>query len=82
MIAHDVVAEIHYPESDGEPFAETDFHREWMIRILDIFQQRFEGQQVYVSGNLLMYFVEGDPTKSVAPDTLVVKGVAPGHLRT
>ena len=82
MTAHNVVAEIHYPESDGEPMAETDLHRDWMFRIIDILQQRFEGQQVYVSGNLLLYFVEGDPTKSVAPDTLVVKGVAPGHRRT
>ena len=82
MIEHNVVAEIYYPESDGEPMAETDLHRNWMFRIIDILQQRFEGQQVYVSGNLLLYYVEGDPTKSVAPDALVVKGVAPGLRRT
>jgi len=29
-----------------------------------------------------LYFVEGDPTKSVAPDALVVKGVDPGYRRT
>ena len=82
MTAHNVVTEIYYPESDGEPMAETDLHRNWMIRIIDILQHRFEGQQVYVSGNLLLYYVEGDPTKSVSPDALVVKGVAPGLRRT
>jgi Uma2 family endonuclease len=37
---------------------------------------------VYVSGNLLVYFVEGDPTHSVAPDFFVVRGVSKGRRRT
>ena len=42
MTAHNVVAEIYYPESDGEPMAETDLHRNWMIRIIDILQQPWQ----------------------------------------
>ena len=81
MIAQTVITELHYPESDGEPMAETDLHRDWMVRIIDLLKQRYAGQQVYVSGNLLMYYVEGDASKSVAPDALVVKGVDPGRRR-
>jgi Uma2 family endonuclease len=81
MTAQNVIAEIYYPESDGEPMAETDLHRDWMIRILDVLQHRYRGQQVYISGNLLMYYVEGDPAKSVAPDAFVVKGVDSGRRR-
>lgn len=66
-----------YPESDGKPMAESDLHRDWMVRIIELFQFFFKGMRVYVSGNLLIYYVEGDPTKSVAPDVFVVKDCDP-----
>ena len=66
---------IVYPESDGKPMAETDLHREIMIWIIHLLQRFFAGQQVYVSGNLLVYYEKGNPRKSVAPDCFVVWGV-------
>jgi Uma2 family endonuclease len=69
-----LAAEVIYPESDGKPMAETDVHRDWMVRIIELLQFLFAGQHVYVSGNLLVYYVEGDPKKCVAPDVFVVKG--------
>ena len=72
--------EIEYPESDGQPMAETDLHRNWMFWLIELLQSFFAGQQVYVSGNLLVYYVEGNPKKSVAPDVFVVKNVEP-HAR-
>ncbi len=65
--------EVDYPESDGKPVAETDVHRDWMFHIIEMLQFFFAGKRVYVSGNLLIYYVEGDPKKSVAPDVFVVK---------
>jgi Uma2 family endonuclease len=68
--------EIHYPESDGEPMAETDLHRDLMAELIAELQTYFEHEQdVYVSGNLLIYYVEGDRQKRVAPDVFVVRGV-------
>jgi Uma2 family endonuclease len=68
--------EVEYPESDGKPMAETDVHRDLMARLIDALKWRYrDDPQVYVSGNLLLYYVEGDPTKSKAPDIFVVKGV-------
>ena len=37
--------------------------------------------QVYVSGNLLLYYVKGNPAKCVAPDVFVVRGVPKGDRR-
>jgi Uma2 family endonuclease len=72
--------EIFYPETDGKPMAESDLHRRVMFAIIRILQRFFVGRQVYVSGNLLVYYVMGDPYKSVAPDCFVVRAIDP-HLR-
>ncbi len=75
--------EIYYPESDGKPMAETDLHRDEMFELITMLQARYgSAPNVYVSGNLLLYYLEGDPTKSVAPDTFVVFGVANHQRRT
>ncbi len=68
---------IDYPDSDGKPMAETDLHRDIMLDVIFMLQRWFAGQSddVYVSGNILVYYVEGDPRRSVSPDALVIKGV-------
>lgn len=72
--------EIHYPETDGKPMAESDLHREIMLYLIRLLQRFFAGQMVYVSGNLLVYYEQGNRYKAVAPDCFVVRGIAP-HLR-
>lgn len=71
-------AEIEYPESDGKPMAETEIHLEWMIYLRDILKFRYRNQRVYVGANMMLYYVEGDPRKSVAPDVFVAKDCDPG----
>ena len=67
---------VYYPESDGEPMAETDTHRKQMMYLLDALEDCFrDDPNVYVAGNLFVYYEEGDPTEVVAPDVFVVKGV-------
>ena len=66
---------IEYPESDGEPMAETERHAQLMIDLRFALQRRYSAaSDVYVGINLFMYWVEGDPTKSKAPDLFVVCG--------
>lgn len=74
--------EIEYPESDGEPMAESDVHREQMsdALIYPLKQYFCDNPDVYVSGNLLLYYEEGNPSAVVSPDTFIVKGV-PNHRR-
>jgi len=75
--------QIIYPETDGKPMAETDLHREEMIAIIEALSDYFrDAPDVYVSGNLLLYYEEGNIRASVAPDAFVVKGVSKGDRRT
>jgi len=68
--------DVSYPESDGEPMAESDFQRDPLIYAVKALHMHFEQRpDVYVSGNLLIYYIEGDPYKSIAPDVFVVFGV-------
>ncbi len=73
---------LEYAESDGRPMGETDAHRDWMIRLLDIFRCRYRNQQVYVAGDLLVYYEEGNPRRFVVPDLFVVKNCDPSQRRT
>ena len=73
---------IVYPESDGKPMAETDKHRDLMVDFIQMLQHHFRDDPVYVSGNLLMYYEEGNTRKSVAPDVFVVFGVSKKPRRT
>ena len=63
---------IVYPESDGKPMAETDVHRDLMVDSIQMLQHHFRDEPVYVSGNLLIYYEEGNIRKSVSPDVFVV----------
>jgi Uma2 family endonuclease len=73
--------DIEYPETDGQPMGETDLHREWMIRIIDLLKHRYREQRVYVTGDLLFYYEEGNPARFVVPDAMVVKDSDPGRRR-
>ena len=60
---------------------ETDQHRKEMIREMELLERFFQGQQVYVSGDLLVYYERGNPKKFVVPDVFVVLGLEPGDRR-
>lgn len=71
-----------YPESDGTPMAETDFHAKLMINLWFALENFFRNDpQVYVSRNLFLYYVKGDPRKNVAPDVFFVRGAPKGNRR-
>jgi Uma2 family endonuclease len=68
---------LTYPTSDGKPMAETDWHRDLMVALIQVLQEFYADEaMVYVSGNLLVFYVPGDGRKHVSPDVFVVKGVA------
>lgn len=75
--------EIDYPESDGQPMAETDAHRDDLAEIIFTLQRFFDHRSdVYVSGNLFLYYEKGNPQACKAPDIFVVFGVANEQRRT
>ncbi len=74
---------IHYPESDGKPMGETDVHIDALIYLREALRDYFrDDPQLYVAGNMLLYYEEGNPAACVAPDVFVVQGVAKGERRT
>lgn len=70
------VPEVDYPTSDGRPMAETPLHRDVLIDGIRTLEHHFaEDPMVYVSGNMLVYYVKGDKHQHVSPDNFVVFGV-------
>ncbi len=66
-----------YPSSDGLPLAEN----EWQLRAIHdafgVLDVRYRDRpDIYVVADLLIYYEEGNPRKSVAPDVFVVFGAA------
>jgi Uma2 family endonuclease len=69
---------IDHPSSDGLPMAESDSQRKpliYAIQALTVYFQ--ERPDVYVLGNLFIYYEEGNPQAVVVPDVFVILGVAP-----
>jgi len=68
--------EIYYPDSDGEPVAETPVHFKEMVYVFEALDGRYEDDpDVFVGANMFLYYRKGDPRAVVAPDGFVVKGV-------
>ena len=71
-----VTQETIYPTSDGRPMAETDWHRDIMYALIKVLQSFYATDpRVYVSGNLLLYYVPGNKRRHVSPDVFIGKGV-------
>jgi len=63
--------------------AETQVHGQVMIDLIHALERRYaDVPDVYVWGNMLLYYVEGDPRACVAPDLFLVKGVNKHVRRT
>ncbi|MEA2690618.1 MAG: hypothetical protein QOJ16_5 [Acidobacteriota bacterium] len=74
---------VDYPESDGRPMAETQVHARVMLDLFHTLGQRYaDVPDVYAWGNMMFYYVEGNPKASVAPDVFLVHGVDKRVRRT
>ncbi len=72
-----VPTEVFYPESDGQPVGETDYHISVIFYLRAALRYFFRrAPRTYVAGNMLFYFEEGNPSAVKAPDVFVVKGIA------
>lgn len=70
------IFDITYPDSDGLPMAESDATRDYLIYSVEALDSYFQNHpDVYVSGNLFIYYEQGNPKAVVAPDVFVVFGV-------
>jgi Uma2 family endonuclease len=71
-----VPREVDYPTGDGKPMAETDVHRDLMVDLIQTLEARHAADlDVYVSGNILLFYEEGNGRRHVSPDVLFVRGI-------
>ena len=67
---------LEYPSGDGKPLAENDAQLAAILYGIGALRVHYQDRNdVYVSGDLLMYYEEGNPKVSIAPDVFVVFGV-------
>ena len=65
-----------YPESDGKPMAETERHFRALVKNFNRIEDHFAHiPDVYVLGDMMMYYEEGNPRKSISPDIFVAFGI-------
>ena len=66
---------MDYPYSDGRPMAESEAQLTAMLYLLTVLRTYFRNRSdVYVGGDMFVYYEEGNPQAVVAPDVFVVVG--------
>ncbi len=67
---------IHYPDTDGEPLAETEFQFNPLTEMVHALRVHYEDRpDVYVAGDMFVYYRMNDASANVAPDVFAVFGV-------
>ena len=73
---------IKYPDSDGEPLAETKIQAIAIVDSFSALENYFaERSDVYIGIDQFLYYILNDPTRSVAPDVFAVFGAHGSHPR-
>ena len=73
---------IEYPSSDGEPMSENQWQYVAMTDTVSALANHFiHRDDVFVAGDLLVYYRMNDNATRVAPDVFVVFGAAGKHFR-
>ncbi len=72
-----------YPESDGKPMAETELHFRETLKNFNRIENHFAHiPDLYVLGNMMMYYEEGAYHKAISPDIFVAFGIGRKERRT
>lgn len=76
-LSSELLSELElYPDADGKPMAESDPTRDYLIYGVVALREYFQDRpDVYVSGNLFIYYRQGVPDAVIAPDVFAVFGV-------
>ena len=73
---------IEYPSSDGEPMAESEWQYTPLTETVSTLRVRYhERDDVYVGGDMLIYYRMNRNDASVAPDVFVAFGATGTHRR-
>lgn len=74
---------LKYPETDGQPIAESTLQFEWIVLIKLGLEAAFSDRDdIFIAGDLFWYPVEGRRDLRLAPDVMVAIGRPKGHRRS
>ena len=74
---------IVYPEADGMPLPDGEFQSPLFRRIVgDLDDHHRDVPGAKVNGNTFIYFVEGNPRRSISPDCYVALGLSEEALES
>ncbi len=72
-----------FPEADGKPMGETDFHIRAILHLFQLLDHFFrQEEKVYVGADLLFCYDVENPAQFIVLDVFVVKGVSKHQRRT
>lgn len=71
-----------YPDSDGKPMGETEYHILAITHLYDVLRTWFRAREgFHVAAAMLLYYEKGNSSAVRGPDVMVSKGVRGKHLR-
>ena len=74
---------IFYPEADGMPLPDGEYQAPLYIRIVGMLRVHFRDVLgAWVNGDTFIYYVEGNPRRSVSPDCYVAIGLSEESLES
>ena len=74
---------VVYPESDGQPLAETSLHVKVLILLYSLLEHRYrERSDVLLAMDLFWYWKKGDPSACTAPNLMVIFGAGNQERRS
>ena len=76
-------AAIVYPETDGMPLPDGEYQAPIYVRVVSTLRVHFgDVPGARVNGDVFIYYVEGNPRRSVSPDCYVVFGLSEAALES
>ncbi len=79
-MANSFLASVEYPDSDGEPMADNTLQWDTIAYLVTAIRRWYADRtDVFVAGDLLWYFEEGNPKARLAPDCMVAIGRPSGY---
>ncbi|MCY4533844.1 MAG: Uma2 family endonuclease [Bryobacterales bacterium] len=68
-----VVDSVHYPDSDGHFLPDNPLQARAVVNVRSALHQHFDqAENVVLEGDMFLYYEEGNPAASIAPDIFVV----------
>ena len=74
---------IYYPDTDHQPIPDGEYQSPIYIKVVTTLENHFNKiPGARVNGNVFLYYEEGNPRKTIAPDCYVVFGLTPESFQS